>query len=56
MDAKAYDLLLRGISFFGKQNIQDTVYARQMFNRALEIDPEGNYFAIKFNSRSWFTR
>jgi len=39
VDPKAYDLFLRGLSFFGKQNVQDTVYARQMFMRALEIDP-----------------
>jgi adenylate cyclase len=40
VDARAYDLFLRGLSFFGKQNIQDTVYARQMFMRALEVDPD----------------
>jgi TolB-like protein/Flp pilus assembly protein TadD len=40
VDPKAYDLFLRGLSYFGKQNIQDTIYARQMFERALEVDPE----------------
>ena len=40
VDPRAYDLFLRGLSFFGKQNVQDTVYARQMFMRALEVDPE----------------
>ena len=40
VDPKAYDFFLRGQSYFAKQNIQDTVYARQMFNRALEVDPE----------------
>jgi len=40
VDPKAYDLFLRGLSFFGKQNVQDMVYARQMFMRALEVDPE----------------
>ena len=39
-DPKAYDFFLRGQSYFAKHNIQDTVYARQMFNRALEVDPE----------------
>ncbi len=40
VDPKAYDLFLRGLSFFAKHDIQDTVYARQMFMRALEVDPE----------------
>ncbi|MGB5488627.1 MAG: tetratricopeptide repeat protein [Lysobacterales bacterium] len=40
VDPKAYDLFLRGLCFFAKQNIQDTVYARQMFLRALEVDPQ----------------
>jgi adenylate cyclase len=39
VDPRAYDLFLRGLSFFGKQNMQDNVYARQMFMRALEADP-----------------
>lgn len=40
VEPKVYDLFLRGLSFFARQNIQDTVYARQMFARALEIDPQ----------------
>jgi adenylate cyclase len=40
VDPRAYDFFLRGLSYFAKYNIQDTVYARQMFNRALEVDPE----------------
>jgi len=40
VDTRAYDLFLRGLSFFARQNVQDTVYARQMFLRALEVDPE----------------
>jgi adenylate cyclase len=40
VDPRAYDLFLRGLSFFGKENVQDTVYARQMFMRALEVDPD----------------
>lgn len=39
VDTKAYDFFLRGQSYFARQNLQDTVYARQMFNRALEVDP-----------------
>ena len=40
VDPKAYDFFLRGLSYFARHNVQDTVYARQMFNRALEVDPE----------------
>lgn len=40
VDLKAYDFFLRGLSYFARHNIQDTIYARQMFERALEIDPE----------------
>ena len=40
VDPKAYDLFLRGLSFFARHNVQDTVYARQMFLRALEVDSE----------------
>ena len=39
VDPKAYDYFLRGLSYFGRHTMQDTVYARQMFERALEIDP-----------------
>jgi len=40
VDSKAYDFFLRGQSYFAKHDIEDTVYARQMFTRALEVDPE----------------
>lgn len=40
VDAKAYDFFLRGLSYFARHNIQDTIYARQMFRRALEVEPE----------------
>ena len=40
VDCKAYDFFLRGQSYFAKHDIKDTVYARQMFTRALEVDPE----------------
>jgi len=40
VDPKAYDYFLRGQSYFAKSDIQDTIYARQMFNRALEVDPD----------------
>lgn len=39
VDTQAYDFFLRGLSYFARHNIQDTVYARQMFERALEVDP-----------------
>ncbi len=39
VDPKAYDFFLRGQNYFTKHDIRDTVYARQMFNRALEVDP-----------------
>jgi adenylate cyclase len=37
---KAYDYFLRGLSYFGRHTMQDTVFARQMFERALEVDPD----------------
>jgi adenylate cyclase len=37
---KAYDFFLKGLSYFARHNIQDTVYARQMFERAIEVEPE----------------
>ncbi|NNK31574.1 MAG: hypothetical protein HKP02_00530, partial [Xanthomonadales bacterium] len=40
VDPKVYDLFLRGLSYFAKSNIEDLIYARQMFGRALEIDPD----------------
>ena len=36
----AYDFFLRGQSYFAKMNLEGTIYARQMFERALEADPE----------------
>jgi adenylate cyclase len=38
VDPKAYDFFLRGLGYFAKHDIKDTVYARQMFSRALEVD------------------
>ena len=32
------------------------LYRPHQLGFALEIDPRGDYFAIKFNSRSWFTQ
>ena len=40
VDPKAYDFFLRGQSYFARHDITDTIYARQMFNRALEVDPD----------------
>lgn len=40
VDPKAYDFFLRGLSYFARHNIQDNIYARQMFERAIEVDPE----------------
>ncbi len=40
VDPRAYDFFLRGLSYFARHNIQDTIYARQMFRRALEVDPD----------------
>jgi adenylate cyclase len=40
IDPKAYDFFLRGLSYFAKNTTQDNVYARQMFNQAIEIEPE----------------
>ena len=40
VDPKAYDFFLRGLGYFARHNLQDTVYARQLFLRALEVDPE----------------
>ena len=36
---KAYDLFLHGLSCFGKHTIQDNVHARQLFKKAIEIEP-----------------
>lgn len=40
VDPKAYDLFLRGLSYFARHTTQDNVYARQMFKQAIEIEPE----------------
>lgn len=40
VDPRAYDFFLRGLSYFARHNIQDTIYARQMFERAIEVAPE----------------
>jgi tetratricopeptide (TPR) repeat protein len=40
VDPKAYDFFLRGLSYFARHTTQDNVYARQMFTRAIEIEPE----------------
>ena len=40
VDPKAYDFFLRGLSYFARHNIQDNIYARQMFERAIEADPK----------------
>ena len=40
VDPKAYDLFLRGLSYFAKHTTQDNVYARQMFKQAIEIEPD----------------
>ena len=36
---RAYDFFLRGLSYFARQNVEDTIYARQMFERAIEVEP-----------------
>ena len=40
VDSRAYDFFLRGLSYFARHNIEDTIYARQMFRRALDVDPD----------------
>lgn len=40
VDPKAYDLFLRGLSYFATHTTQDNVYARQMFKQAIEIEPD----------------
>ena len=39
-DPKAYDLFLHGLSCFGKHTTQENVYARQLFQRTIEVEPE----------------
>lgn len=40
VDPKAYDFFLRGLGYFAQHTTQDNVYARQMFNQAIDIEPE----------------
>ncbi len=40
VDPKAYDFFLRGLSYFGKHTQQHNLHARQMFQQAIEIEPE----------------
>lgn len=40
IDPKAYDFFLRGLSYFAKHTTQDNVFARQMFNQAIEVEPK----------------
>ena len=37
---KAYDFYLRGLSYFAKHSAQDTIFARQMFQHAIDIEPD----------------
>jgi len=37
---EAYDLFLKGSSYFTRPDKQDILYARQLFKRAVEIDPD----------------
>jgi adenylate cyclase len=39
VDPLAYDFFLRGRYYFAKCNAQNSIYARQMFTRAVEKDP-----------------
>ena len=48
-DARAYDYYLRGREFFHRFRGSDMVYARQMFDQALEIDPD---FALAWAGRA----
>ena len=40
VDPKAYDFFLRGLGYFGKHTQQNNLHARQMFQQAIEIEPE----------------
>jgi adenylate cyclase len=40
VDVQAYDFYLRGRQYFHQTRRKSLEYARQMFNRAIEIDPE----------------
>ncbi len=48
-DARAYDFYLRGRKFFHRFSGSGMVYARQMFDQALEIDPD---FALAWAGRA----
>jgi len=39
VDPRAYDFFLRGKHYFEKYNAENSIYARQMFSQALEVDP-----------------
>jgi serine/threonine protein kinase/Flp pilus assembly protein TadD len=40
VDVKAYDFYLRGRQYFHSFRRKSLIYAREMFNRAIDIDPE----------------
>jgi len=40
VDPKAYDYLLHGLQYFARHTTQDNVYARQMLNQAIKIEPD----------------
>ncbi len=40
IDPKAYDFFLRGLSYFARHTTQDNNHARQMFSRAIDIEPD----------------
>jgi TolB-like protein/Flp pilus assembly protein TadD len=40
VDPKAYDYFLRGKYYFSKCNAVDSAYARQMFQKAIDVDPD----------------
>lgn len=51
------DFLTIGFAFAPKGRQFDFVlYRPYQLGIAFEFDPDGDYFAVKFNSRSWFTR
>ncbi len=39
VNPKAYDFLLRGLSYFSRHTTQDNMYARQMLKQAIDIEP-----------------
>jgi len=40
VDPRAYDLFLRGLSYFARHTIQDNVYSRQVLRQAVDIEPD----------------